>query len=179
MIKILQNTTGSPITMGSDVGNVIIPVLPATYTIPPQDYLLWAASSSIIAYLNDGPTPSIIVNDGVDDLNPSDGMDLIKGNFPNFFVKEPSSDPITTNVAPNVEDSHTFPSGTRLVTITNRGNYLVKYAYAPGESSTKPIFLWPNAPRCISQGVKISEDPLTIYYQSNGVSQPIEAEIWK
>lgn len=78
MSKILKNTTVSPITI-SDTG-VTIPASPGQYTIPPQDYLLWAASSDIVGPVGVG---DITVNDGSNDLNASDGMDLIKGLFPN------------------------------------------------------------------------------------------------
>lgn len=76
MSKILKNNTGSPITF-SDTG-VTIAASPAQYTIPPQDYLLWAASDDVITEIGAG---NIIVNDGSNDLGVSDGTDLIKGVF--------------------------------------------------------------------------------------------------
>jgi len=81
MSKILQNQTAAPIII-NDVGGVIVPVLPATYTIPPTQYLKWAASSDIVGPVG-APVgnPDIIVNDGSFDLSPSDGIDLIKGIF--------------------------------------------------------------------------------------------------
>ena len=42
MAKILKNQTGSPIAL-SDVG-ITVPASPSTYTIPAQDYLLWAGN---------------------------------------------------------------------------------------------------------------------------------------
>jgi hypothetical protein len=77
MSKILKNTTGSPISI-SDTG-VLLPASPVVYTIPPQDYLLWAASSNIITYIGNG---TVIVNDGSTNLSISDGIDLIKDIFP-------------------------------------------------------------------------------------------------
>ena len=57
-----------------------MPASPAEVTIPPTDYLLWAASSDIIGPIGVG---DVIVNDGSSDLTISDGIDLIKGIFPN------------------------------------------------------------------------------------------------
>lgn len=76
MSKILKNTTGSPVTV-TDTGITI--AASSQYTIPPQDYLLWAASSNVITYIGSG---TLIVNDGSFDLSISDGIDLIKGIFP-------------------------------------------------------------------------------------------------
>lgn len=76
MSKILKNITGSTIAI-ADTG-VSIPAM-TNYTIPPQDYLLWAASDDIITNVG---SSSIIVNDGSSDLSISDGVDLIKGIFP-------------------------------------------------------------------------------------------------
>lgn len=63
--KILKNTTGSSIYI-KDVGVTLI-ASPAIYTIPPQDYPLWAASTMVLPYLTNG---NIVVNDGLDDLKP-------------------------------------------------------------------------------------------------------------
>jgi hypothetical protein len=49
-----------------------------SYTIPPTDYLLWSASSSVVTKVGDG---SLVVSDGSSDLNISDGIDLIKGIY--------------------------------------------------------------------------------------------------
>lgn len=77
MSKLLKNTTGNIVSI-TDTG-ISIPASPGSYLIPPQDYLLWAASSNIVTKVGDG---SIIVNDGSSDLSISDGIDLIKGIFP-------------------------------------------------------------------------------------------------
>jgi len=76
MSKILINNTASPIPI-SDTG-VTLQVTP-NYTIPAQDYLLWAASSDIITQIGSG---DVIVNDGSTNLSISDGTDLIKDIFP-------------------------------------------------------------------------------------------------
>jgi hypothetical protein len=75
MAKILKNTTGQTVAV-TDTGAVV----PANgqYTIPPQDNLLWAASSDVVIKVGDG---TLIVNDGSSDLSISDGIDLIKGIF--------------------------------------------------------------------------------------------------
>lgn len=76
MSKIIKNVTLSPIAV-ADVG-ITIPASSA-YTIPAQDYLLWANSSNVVAPVGAG---SLVVNDGTSDLNPSYGIDLLKGLFP-------------------------------------------------------------------------------------------------
>lgn len=76
MSKIAKNTTGSNISI-SDVGVTVN--ANSQYTIPPPDYLLWAASDDIITYMGSG---DIVINDGSNDLGISDGTDLIKGIFP-------------------------------------------------------------------------------------------------
>jgi len=76
MSKILDNTTGAPIAI-SDTGVTVDNV--TNYTIPQQDYDLWAASSDIITEIGSG---NIIVNDGSFNLSISDGTDLIKDIFP-------------------------------------------------------------------------------------------------
>jgi len=81
MAKILKNQTGSAIDI-DDTG-VSVPASPATYTIPEQDYLLWAASSDIITEVGAG---NIVVNDGSQDLSISDGTSLLKGFYPHELV---------------------------------------------------------------------------------------------
>jgi hypothetical protein len=76
MAKILKNQTASPILV-ADTG-VSVPASPATYTIVPADYPLWASSSDIVTYIGNG---SIVVNDGSFDLTKADGISLIQGNF--------------------------------------------------------------------------------------------------
>lgn len=77
MSKILKNNSGGTITV-SDTG---ITINNATqYTIPAQDYLLWAGSDDVIGYIGSG---DLVVNDGSSDLSISDGTKLIQGIFPN------------------------------------------------------------------------------------------------
>jgi len=75
MAKILKNQTGSAVSI-SDTG-ITVPAS-GNYTIPPQDYNLWAASSDVITEIGDG---TLVVNDGSEDLSISDGVDLIKGIY--------------------------------------------------------------------------------------------------
>lgn len=76
MSKILKNNTGSPVVI-TDTG-ITVPAS-SSYTIAPQDYPLWSASSNVITFVGDS---TITVNDGSADLSISDGIDLIKGLFP-------------------------------------------------------------------------------------------------
>lgn len=75
-MKKLRNVTGSPITV-SDVGITI--AAGDEYTIAEQHYLLWAASSNVVTHIGNG---DLVVNDGSFDLSISNGVDLIKGVFP-------------------------------------------------------------------------------------------------
>lgn len=79
MSKILRNDTISNITI-SDTGVTIQPGVANQYTIPPQEYLLWAGSSDVIIEIGAG---NIVVNDGSNDLSINDGTKLIQGLFPN------------------------------------------------------------------------------------------------
>lgn len=75
MSKIVKNNTGGNISV-SDTGVTVN--ASSQYTIPPQDYLLWAASDNIVTEVGAG---NLIINDGSIDLSISDGIDLIKGLF--------------------------------------------------------------------------------------------------
>jgi len=77
MSKIVINNTASDINI-SDVGVTISTSI--NYTIPPQDYTLWASSDDVITLIGN---QDIIISDGSYNLNISDAVDLIKGLFPN------------------------------------------------------------------------------------------------
>lgn len=79
MSKILINNTASPQPV-ADTGVTI--AASSNYTIPPQDYLLWAASSNVITLIGAG---TLTVNDGSVNLSISEGTDLIKGIFPKEY----------------------------------------------------------------------------------------------
>lgn len=77
MSKILKNNTASPINI-TDTG-VTVPAS-SQYTIPPQDYSSFAASSDVITELSN---VNLTLNDGSSDItNLSDAVDIIKGWFP-------------------------------------------------------------------------------------------------
>ncbi len=79
MSKILINNTASPQPV-ADTGVTI--AASSNYTIPPQDYLLWAASSNVITLIGAG---TLTVNDGSVNLSISEGTYLIKGIFPKEY----------------------------------------------------------------------------------------------
>ena len=174
MSKILKNQTASPIII-TDVGAVVLPATPGTYTIPPQDYLLWAASSDILTYVNDtSPIPSVIVSDGSVDLNPSDGVDLIKGLYPRTFVFDPVVENIAITLA-NTEVTHVLPLGTKRFLLKLRHAAILKLSYAVGTSgtiySTLPSGAWYSEDR-------IGAGTTTLYFQSTSASQIAEITSW-
>lgn len=71
MAKIIKNLTSSPVAI-RDTG-VVVPAS-STYIIPPQDYLLWAASTNTVSYIDAG---TLIVNDGEVDLNKINSKNLL------------------------------------------------------------------------------------------------------
>ena len=75
MAKILINNTVNNISI-TDTG-ITLPAS-SSYTIPPQDYTLWASSSDIITKIGSG---DVTVNDGSYDLSKADGISLLQGNF--------------------------------------------------------------------------------------------------
>lgn len=173
--KILKNNTGSIIVI-TDVGNANIPASPGTLTIPPQDYLLWAQSSDIITYLNDAsPTPSVTVNDGSFDLNPSDGVDLIKGIHPRINIQDPLIGTLVLTVAAT-ELSFAFPAFTRHFIIQNRNNGLLKLAFViTGTAGTDYLTIFPG--NFVQYSLNV-ESPLTVYLQSPTAAQTVELVHW-
>lgn len=77
MAKILKNTTASPISL-TDLG--ISVSANGQVIVTPQDYLLAADSSQIIALIGSG---DLVVNDGNSDLSVSEGIRLLIGSYPN------------------------------------------------------------------------------------------------
>lgn len=74
-LKILKNTTASNIFI-TDTGVTLL--ASSNYTIPTQDYALWAQSSNIISQIGTG---DIVVNDGSFDLNIAEGVGLVQSSF--------------------------------------------------------------------------------------------------
>jgi microcystin-dependent protein len=72
MAKYLKNTTVADIFIGDTGINL---TASSTYTVPARDYLLWANSSNISAYLVSG---DVVVNDGIRDLSATVGAAFIK-----------------------------------------------------------------------------------------------------
>jgi len=97
MSKVLKNQTGSPISI-PDTG-VSLAASPATYTIPPTDFLLWAASSDIITQIGSG---NVIVSDGATNLSIADGTALIQGNFPSTVKITDGTDTLDITAAGRV-----------------------------------------------------------------------------
>ena len=135
MSKIVKNTTGSIVSI-IDTG-VSIPAN-GSYTIPPQDQTLWAASNNLITYIGDG---TLVINDGTYDLDKADALAFIQGNFkkldfddslknsgrlkidllqtsPNDFLSKVSA---TDTAAEYLSDKITGQSGKVTVTRTNPG----------------------------------------------------------
>ena len=175
MSKILKNNTGSAIVI-DDVGAVSIPASPGSFTIPPQDYLLWAQSSDIISFLNDAsPTPSITVNDGSFDLNVSSGVDLIKGIHPRLNIQDPLIDTLALTIAAT-ELSFVFPDFTRHILIQNRNNGLLKLGFIA--TSTAGTDYWTIWPGNWLQYSLVVESPLTVFLQSPIAAQTVEIKHW-
>lgn len=91
MSKILENTTAIDVVL-LDVG-ITIPAS-GSYTIPPTEYLFFAASSNVVTKIGNG---TLIVNDGTSDLSISDGVDLIKGLFTRIAIEEMTGGAITVS----------------------------------------------------------------------------------
>jgi hypothetical protein len=81
--KIAKNTTPSD-QFVNDCGILIF--ANDTYTIPEQDYWIWAASLDAPQAIDDG---YLIINDGYQDLSSSAGKALLRHNL--FQIKEDSS----------------------------------------------------------------------------------------
>jgi hypothetical protein len=110
MAKIIKNTVNS-VFLVDDTG-VSISAL-SNYTIPPQDYWIWAASSNVVSLVGNG---TFIVNDGSNDLSISDGIDIIKGLFPAKVKVEPSPNQILI-----VRDDDTIAVLERIAAVSGGG----------------------------------------------------------
>jgi hypothetical protein len=150
---------------------VTIPASPGQYTIPPQDYLLFAASSNTVTFVGAG---DLVVNDGSVDLNISDGIDLIKGIYPQYYVFVPTVTTATLTLA-NTEYSVTLPTDTRRYIMFVRGPGIVQYSFAVGTSGTNYVPLTPGA--FISNGF-IGAGSVTLYLQSPVAGTVVSFESW-
>jgi hypothetical protein len=72
MAKTVRNTTASPVII-TDLGLTIS--ASSTYTVPPQEYSLWAASVNLETLIQNN---TLVVNDGYGDLDPTTGLKHIR-----------------------------------------------------------------------------------------------------
>lgn len=162
MYKLLKNTTISPISI-PDTGVNIAGGF--DYLIPATDYLVWAKSSDVIPYVGNS---EIVVNDGFEDLNPSDGMDLIKGNITiNFPLAEDVKITNLDILTINTEYSHSLTSDLKQLIIRNRIGATIQYSFVSGESSTNYSSI-PSGCTLTLKDLKFSGK--TVYIQSNKLS---------
>ena len=100
MSKILVNNQTSDVEVG-DTGITV--TSNSTYTIPPADYALWAASNDIVTLVGSG---QLLVNDGNRDLEIAEGVSLIFGNYGNVNVDSSltDADRIKVNVTGTLGD---------------------------------------------------------------------------
>jgi len=97
----VRNTTLSAIPL-EEVGNVVIGA-GNTYTIPPQDYFLWAASTEYDSFLDSG---DLVASNGVEDLTAEKAKLLLHFNSGalahNFHIVEtvPASDTLVVDAVP-------------------------------------------------------------------------------
>jgi hypothetical protein len=169
--KILKNTTASAIVV-NDVGYVNIAASPGSYTIPPQDYLLWAASSNVITFIGAG---DLVVNDGSVDLNISDGTDLIKGLYPRNYVYDPADVQILTATLANTEYSYAFPAGTRAWALQHRSGGMFRHTFTALQTGTQALTLYPGAFWAESN---YAGTTLTLYYRSPTAGSVLELRTW-
>jgi len=166
--KILKNNTGSIVNV-TDVGRSI----PASgqYTIAPEEYWQWAASSDVITYIGD---LTLTVNDGSFDLNISDGVDLIKGLFPRIWKFNRTTVNVPMPLA-DTEYSVTLPNGTRHYRLQNREIGLLKISEVENQSGVTYETLWPG---CIFEEDWIGEENFKLYFQSPKSNQTVEVVYW-
>jgi hypothetical protein len=168
MSKILLNNTALPVSI-ADTG-VTVPAS-GSYTIPPNDYLLWAASSNIVTKVGDS---TLTVNDGSFNLSISDGIDLIKGIFQTCLVQTPSVINQTALLA-NTEYSVALPIGARKFYIRSRDDAKLQLAFTSGQSGTLYITIYPGSTfmeDCIHNA------SVSLYFQSNKAGKVVEVLYW-
>lgn len=160
MSKIVKNTTLSDINI-SDVGVTVF--ASSQYTIPANDYLLWASSDDIVTYVGSG---DIVINDGTEDLGISDGIDLIKGLYPKSLAAR--NQKITNlSLTANTEATHTFENNLLQFTLRNRDSYKVQIAFVSGQSNTTYLTLKPS---CSLTLTNLDFTNTNIYVQSDNSS---------
>lgn len=169
MSKILKNGSGSTVVI-NDTG---VTILNATqYTIPPQDYLLWSASSNVVTYVGNG---ALVVNDGSFDLSISDGIDLIKGIFPTELVADPTVVNEDATLANN-EYSYVFPAGVRRYEVSTRNSSKLQYSYESGQTAITYATIYPGK-ELTANNIKPGT-PITLYYRVSKPSETLEIVYW-
>jgi hypothetical protein len=106
MVKKLRNTTGTAIAVASTG----VTLQPATdYTIPTQDYSLWASSDVLTEILSNLSNGNIVVKDDVSTLKPLAGLALLEMRdvtVPIFLSKGGGSNHVHTSyITPSELDS--------------------------------------------------------------------------
>ncbi len=169
MSKILTNTTASPIAIG-DAGVTLAAGVP--YTIPPQDYLLWSASSDILSPVG---SADVVVNDGTDDLSPSEGIDLIKGitaaTAVSSFIIANLSMPVAAT-----EYSYALPTRCRAFEFKARGLSTLQFSDTAGQTGT--LYATIPAGSFYSQSNRKPGTSVTLYVRGNKSSEVLEIIYW-
>jgi hypothetical protein len=88
--KIVKNTTISDITIAST--GVTVPAS-GQYTIPQQDYLMWADPDTITEITTDVNSGDLVINDSIQDLPAADGLEFLR--YPDKGLAKVSSDDTT------------------------------------------------------------------------------------
>ncbi len=169
MSKILRNATGAIIDI-ADTG--ISLGIATSYTIPPQDYLLWAASSDILSPVGSG---DVEVLDGSDVLLPSDGIDLIKGITSSALTSTYIIDNLPMPFA-NTEYSYTFPLSCRSFEVRARNSAKMQLSHISGQSASTYVTIPAGA--SYSRSSRKSGTELTLHLQANKTNEVLEIIYW-
>lgn len=104
MSKVIKNTTLSDI----DVFETGVTLLSSSsYIIPVEDYVEWSRPDTITEITNAVNTGDIVINDGVKDLNPTDGLNFLKhpDNAPNIRFENNDNNFSSDNVQDAIEEA--------------------------------------------------------------------------
>lgn len=170
MSKILRNPSSSVTVSVNDTGVSINSN--SSYTIPPQDYLLWAASSNVITYIG---SAALIVNDGSFDLTISAGTDLIKGIFSDPEVSSPNIVNVPVTSA-GTEYAYTFPIAVKRFQLYARLLSQVQLAYISGQTGSNYVTISPGF-IYLERNLKPAS-AITIYAQATKSSEVLEIVYW-
>lgn len=148
MAKIIKNTTGSVISL-QDVGRIPIPA-GGSYTILPEEYPLWAASSNVTSYINAG---TLVVNDGTDDLKPTLGLRHLQNESVSRdsafattgLVQNTSNSTLTLTAASPLTLIFTGTTAGQIVKLPSATTLNTHWRYEIWNTSTQSIALQDNA----------------------------------